>query len=74
MSFLENAFLDYPKTPDFASNRTVLYIIKYNLIRYVTPTEAFLGHASHSVGLTFACIGFLLIIFEIKSRGSGANQ
>ncbi len=64
----ENTFVLYPTTPDEASHRTVAYVVKYNLVRYVTPSEAFIAHLSHPV--LFTCMGVFgfLMYFEIKKK------
>lgn len=69
MFYLENSFISYPGDPDLTTGRTVAYIVKYDLVRFVTPTEALIGHATHYIGLTSMCLFGLLLVFEMKKRG-----
>jgi hypothetical protein len=69
MFAFENAFISYSDIPDPASGRTEVYIVKYDLVRYVTPREALIGHATHYVMFASGIIFATLVILEMKKRG-----
>lgn len=67
--YYENSFISYPDQPDFSSGKTIAYIVKYDLIRYVAPDEAFVAHVAHYTLLVSAALFLLLGVFELKKRG-----
>jgi hypothetical protein len=69
MFYYENSFISYPDSPETVSGRTVAYVVKYDLVRYVTPAEAFIAHSTHYVLFISGFMFLVLGIFELKKSG-----